>query len=122
MSHARIAFGKMGEDLAVRELERRGYAVIARRWRCSRGEIDIVARDGETLVFVEVKARDGADFGGGAEAITDAKRRRLVRLALEYLSRERSADRPCRFDVIAVDVSDTPAVTLYQNAFDAGTT
>jgi putative endonuclease len=119
MSQARIALGKTGEDLAVLELERRGYAVIARRWRCPRGEIDIVARDGETLVFVEVKARDGADFGGGAEAITDAKRRRLVRLAVEYLARERIVDRPCRFDVVAIDGA---IVTLYQNAFDAGTT
>ncbi len=60
MSRARIALGKIGEDLACRELERRGYAIVARRYRRRGGELDIIARDGPTLVFVEVKARTGA--------------------------------------------------------------
>src|SRR3954447_20285063 len=118
MSHQRIAFGKTGEDLAVEELERRGYAIVDRRWRNRSGEIDIVARDGETLVFVEVKTRDGAEFGDGAEAITDAKRRRLVRLAVEYLARERIVDRPCRFDVVAVDLGG-PFDSAQGRPFDA---
>jgi putative endonuclease len=120
MSHARIALGKSGEDLAVQELERLGYEILARRWRCRRGEIDIIARDGETLVFVEVKARDGSAFGDGAEAVTGLKRARLVQLAIEYLARHRLLDRPCRFDVVAIEAGGRPAIHLYQNAFDAG--
>src|SRR6185295_16624585 len=63
MTHARIALGKTGEDLACRELTRRGYAILARRYRRRRGEIDIIARDGPTIVFVEVKARESHEFG-----------------------------------------------------------
>ena len=70
MTLARQALGKSGEDLAVDELERRGYAIFARRYRTKHGEIDIVARDGETTVFVEVKARTTAEFGTAAEAVT----------------------------------------------------
>src|SRR4051812_27546086 len=88
MSQSRIALGKTGEDLACTELERRGYAIIARRHRCRTGELDIVARDGPTLVFVEVKARDGCEFGAGAEAVTWQKQRRIVRLASEYVMRQ----------------------------------
>src|SRR5215216_6427096 len=68
MTLERIALGKTGEDLACGELERRGYDIIARRYRSRGGELDIVARDGPTLVFIEVKARDGRDFGDAAEA------------------------------------------------------
>ena len=69
MTQARIILGKNGEDLACRELERRGYAILARRYRTRAGEIDIVARDGPTIVFVEVKARDGRAFGEGADLV-----------------------------------------------------
>ena len=70
MTMQRQALGKTGEDLAVEELERRGYAILARRYRTRHGEIDIVARDGETTVFVEVKARADAECGTAAEAVT----------------------------------------------------
>ena len=110
--------GKLGEDLACAELERRGYAILARRYRTRAGEIDIVARDGETLVFVEVKARATRAFGDPAEAITPLKRRRLGRMALDYLARLPRAPGPCRFDVVAI-LMDTapPTITLYRNAF-----
>ena len=122
MSDDRVLLGKTGEDLACRELERRGYAIVARRWRRSRGEIDIVARDGETIVFVEVKARDGRGFGDAGEAVTMLKRRRLTQLATEYLARARALDAPCRFDVVSIQLeSGQPIVEVYQNAFDAGT-
>jgi putative endonuclease len=123
MSDARIALGKTGEDLACGELERRGYEIIARRWRQRGGEIDIIARDGPTTVFVEVKARDGAAFGGGVEAVTARKQRRIVQLALLYLARHRLLDTPCRFDVVSIGVDRVPpTVEVIQNAFDAGTT
>src|ERR1700688_2509578 len=99
MSHARIALGKTGEDLACRELERRGYAIIARRYRRRGGGLDIVARDGRTLVFVEVKARVGHSFGEAADAVTMGKRRRIGQLAVEYVMRHHLTDCPCRFDV-----------------------
>jgi putative endonuclease len=120
VSRARQAIGKMGEDLACRELERRGYAVLARRYRCRGGEIDIVARDGPTLVFVEVKARWSEAFGPGAEAVTALKRRRLVRLAAEYVVRHRLGEVPCRFDVVSIWLADGRAVVeVFQNAFAA---
>ncbi len=123
MTHARMALGKMGEDLACRELEGRGYAIIARRYRSRSGEIDIVARDGDTIVFVEVKARENRAFGDAAEAVTGVKQRKIVQLAVEYLMRHHLANRPCRFDVVSIHFDDgRPAIELFQNAFDAGTT
>src|SRR5262252_4753354 len=120
MSRARVIFGKSGEDLACEELERRGYAILARRYRRRGGEIDIIARDGETMVFVEVKARDGRAFGEAAEAVTGWKRRRLVQTAVDYLARHRLTDRPCRFDVVSIHVdAGRTVVDLFQNAFDA---
>lgn len=120
MSSARIALGKTGEDLACRELERRGYAIVARRYRCRGGELDIIARDGRTLVFVEVKTRESRAFGEAAEAVTAWKRQRIVRLALEYVTRQRLADCPCRFDVVSIRFDyGRPVVEVYQGAFDA---
>jgi len=114
----RQTLGKLGEDLACAELERRGYALLARRYRTRAGEIDIVARDGETLVFVEVKARADEACGHPAEAVTPQKQRRLARMALDFLARLPSAPGPCRFDVVAVLMSTSPpTITVYQNAF-----
>ena len=112
--------GKLGEDLACRELERRGYAILARRYRRRGGELDIVARDGPTLVFVEVKTRDGREFGDGAEAVTAVKRRRIVAGgAPTTLARHRLTDCPCRFDVVAIRFDEgRPTIEVYQNAFD----
>jgi putative endonuclease len=119
MSDARQELGKNGEEIACRELERRGYAIVDRRYRRRGGEIDIVARDGPTTVFVEVKARDGVLFGDGAEAITWRKRQRMAGVALDYLARHRLTDSPCRFDVVAIGVSEgEPAIEVFQNAFD----
>jgi putative endonuclease len=111
--------GGIGEDLACRELERRGYAILARRYRRRWGEVDIVARDGDTLVFVEVKARDGQTFGAGVDAITALKRRRMVLVAQDFLARHRLTERACRFDVVSIDVghADAPQVEVIQNAF-----
>ena len=118
MGNARISLGKIGEDLACRELERRGYAIVARRYRRRGGELDIVARDGATIVFVEVKTRDGRWFGGAAEAVTGLKRRRIVQLALEYLMRHRLSECPCRFDVVSIQLeAGRPVIEIYRNAF-----
>ena len=120
MTQARIALGKTGEDLACRELERRGYAILARRYRRRRGEIDIIARDGATVVFVEVKARDSLAFGEAAEAVTALKRHRITELAIDYVTRHRLTDCPCRFDVVSIQFeAGVPVIEVFQNAFDA---
>lgn len=123
MSRARVILGKSGEDLAVRELKRRGYAILARRYRTRGGEIDIIARDGATVVFVEVKMRETRDFGGAAEAVTALKQRRIMHTALDYLMRHHLTAAPCRFDVVSIELADGgPAIEIYQNAFDAPAT
>jgi putative endonuclease len=120
MSLARQTLGKTGEDLACRELERRGYAILARRYRRRGGELDIIARDGATVVFVEVKAREGHEFGDGTEAIGSFKRRRMTGVALDYLARNGLVDCPCRFDVVSIVwQKNEPLIEVYQNAFDA---
>jgi putative endonuclease len=118
-----IQLGIRGEDVACRELERRGYAILARRFRTRNGEIDIIARDGETLVFVEVKARRSLRCGGPAEAVNWAKRQRLERMALRYLAAAGAgaAGRRCRFDVVSVLYAPgaaAPSVDVIRNAFD----
>ena len=117
---ARQQLGKIGEELAVEELERRGYAILARRYRTRCGEIDIVAEDTGTLVFVEVKARATSEFGTAAEAVTRQKQLKLVRMATDYLARAEIRNRACRFDVVAIDDCETaPRIVVYPNAFDA---
>jgi len=115
-----MSLGKSGEDLACRELERRGYAIVARRYRVRGGELDVVARDGATIVFVEVKARAGRMFGDAVEAVTPLKQLRMTRLAEQYLMKHHLSDCPCRFDVVAIHYEDGGTrVELFQNAFDA---
>ena len=94
---------RRGEALAALLLRLKGYRIEARNWRCPLGEIDIVARRGDTLVFVEVKTRGGTSAGSPVEAVDERKRRQLVRLAHAYLGRFRGELPPCRFDVIAVE-------------------
>jgi putative endonuclease len=116
----RQSLGKLGENLACAALMERGYAIIARRYRRRGGELDIIARDGQTMVFVEVKARAGRAFGEACEAVTANKRRTITRLALDYLMRHRLTECACRFDVVSIHFeSGTPLIDVYQNAFDA---
>ncbi|HEU4687747.1 MAG TPA: YraN family protein [Vicinamibacterales bacterium] len=119
-SDQRQSFGKSGEDLACQELQRRGYAILARGYRSRFGEIDIIAKDDETIVFIEVKTRNGDEFGGGAAAVTPWKQRRIAQMAVDYLSRNKLHDKPCRFDVVTVDIKDgAPEIVVYTSAFDA---
>ena len=119
MSLRRTECGKTGEDLACRELERRGYAIVARRYRRRGGELDIVAREGRTIVFVEVKTRRDRTFGAAEESVGFWKRRRIVRVALEFVAEYRLADCPCRFDVVSIHLGGgRPEIEVFQNAFD----
>jgi putative endonuclease len=120
MTRARQELGKTGEDLAARELVSRGYAILARRYRSRHGEIDIVCNDRGTIVFVEVRARGTLHCGAASESITPQKMRKVTACAVDYLSRHHLSNRPCRFDVVAIDnaLAPTPLVTVYANAFD----
>ena len=121
MTHARQSLGRYGEDLACGELRRRGYAILARRFRTRFGEIDIIAREGTTLVFVEVKTRRSAAFGGPMAAVNAAKQRRLVNMARSYLLGLGGGAPPCWFDVVGVTVGAgrPPVVEVVSDAFRA---
>jgi len=96
-----FALGNEGEDLAEKFLREKGYDVITRNYRTPIGEIDIVAKDGDTIVFIEVKTRANETFGYPFEAVNQNKRRKLKNLALLYLKRQRQ-EFPVRFDVISI--------------------
>lgn len=105
---SRQSTGRLGEDLAVETLRRLGYAILARRHRTRYGEIDIIARDGDTMVFVEVRTRRSRAEGTAAESVTSRKQQKIAAMALDYLARRRQLDCPCRFDVVAIDGFGTP--------------
>lgn len=112
--------GRTGEDDACQELARRGYAILARRYRAATGEIDIVARLDATMVFVEVKARRAETCGAPEDAVTGLKRRRLWRTAMAYLTEHRCHNVNCRFDVVAIRCGedDRRSLEVFENAFD----
>ncbi len=109
--------GLDGEEAACAELLRRGYEILARRYRTRRGEIDIVARHGRTVIFVEVKTRADDRFGGGAAAVTWRKQRTIALVATEFLARSGMGNVPCRFDVVVVCPGVPPRLEIYTNAF-----
>lgn len=116
------SLGQRGEAAAARYLRRRGYRIVARGDRAVLGELDLVAVDGRTLVFVEVKTRESHDAGHPTDAVDADKQRRLSRLALGYLRRHDLLECPARFDVMAVTWpagARTPRIEHFQNAFEA---
>lgn len=110
--------GRRSERLACRYLRKKGFRLIERNYRSGRHEIDLVMRDGDTTVFVEVKARSSTDFGRPAEFVTAAKRRFLLLAAEAYLLENRLSGRPARFDVIEVYLPKQDIVHI-ENAFGA---
>ena len=105
----RAAAGAAGEALAARFLAARGLTIVARNFRTRHGEIDLVARDGSTLVFVEVRRRASTRFGGAAASITVAKQARWTLAARAYLARFANPP-PCRFDAVLLDGPDPPTI------------
>ncbi len=97
-----LELGRAGEAAAEALLAGKGYAVLARNFRTRGGEVDLVCRDGDTVVFVEVKTRGAGSLARPDQAVTAAKRGRLVRAAAAFLSERDLWDRPCRFDVVSV--------------------
>lgn len=121
MTFARQRLGLEGEALACSELEHRGYAIVERRFRTRFGEIDVVANDHGTLVFVEVKTKTDSRFSDPVESVTKRKQQRLVSMAEQYVAHHRLDNMPCRFDVVTVDVSATPSkIVVYRDAFRPG--
>ena len=98
----RRRLGNLGERAAERHLRAAGLTIVARGFRFRGGEIDLIARDGEELVFVEVKTRTSEDFGNPTESVTRAKRRKLLQAASFYLQSRGLMQQPCRFDVVAI--------------------
>ncbi len=118
---AYIRLGRRGEEAAARYLASVGYRILERRYRTRAGEIDFIAEDGETLVFVEVKTRSSLSFGRPAEAVNVRKRARIAGAASLYLARRGSPDRSCRFDVVEVLESGgaPPRIRLIRDAFES---
>ena len=94
--------GPRGERLAAKFLKRLGYRILRRNWNSKFGEIDLIARDGDEVVFVEVKTRASRAWGDPEEAVTPAKRRKLSRTAVEFVERHRLREYPLRFDIVAI--------------------
>ncbi len=112
--------GKAAEAAAERFLRRKGYTILDRNIRFGHGELDIVARVGETLVFVEVKARSTDDYGGACHAITAHKERQLIHVAARYLARHQFTQYACRFDVLLYNAATpgAPVLEHIEHAFE----
>jgi putative endonuclease len=115
----RAALGRFGEQAAAAWLERAGWVILCRNWRCPSGEIDIVARDGSTIVFVEVKTRSSVAFGNPAEAVDAGKARRIRAVAAQWLAqRDAATFTEVRFDVVSVlRGADGLSITRVEAAF-----
>ena len=109
--------GALAEDLALDHLRGRGLTLVARNHRCRQGEIDLVMRDGDVLVFVEVRLRAAGALVGAAESIDAHKQRRVIAAARHFLAGR--GDPPCRFDCVVLDRPDAQAVRWIRNAFEA---
>jgi putative endonuclease len=117
MATARGNAGAQAEALAANFLARQGLAIVERNWRRRCGELDLIARDRDTLVFVEVRLRTRGDFGGAAASITAAKRARMIAAAGLYLARLARTP-PCRFDAILLDALDPPRIDWLRNIIE----
>ncbi|MBW1828698.1 MAG: YraN family protein [Deltaproteobacteria bacterium] len=119
MTQARLELGRYGEDLAYKRIKRLGYRKIIRNYRCPLGEVDLIANDGDTLVFIEIKTRRGKPTGYAKEAVNARKQRQLSKVALSYMKSNNCSDAKARFDVIAISIKeDKPEIEVVKNAFD----
>lgn len=119
MTDPRRGLGQRGEELAVAELVQRGYKIRQRNWRCSEGEIDVVAEHDDSLVFVEVRTRRGRALGTPEVSITPTKRARLIQVAEVYLAESEPQEVDWRIDVVAVEMTRRGKllrIDVYENA------
>ena len=114
-----LAAGRRGEDLAHRFLRRQGFVIVARNYRLSSGEAeaDLIAREGEDLVIVEVKTRASAEYGPPESAVDPEKQRHLIRVGREYARKTDTAWERVRFDVVSIVMREPPEITLLRGAF-----
>lgn len=117
---SRATVGKRGEDIAEAFLKGRKYRIIERNFSCQSGEIDIIAREGDTLVFVEVKTRNSLQYGVPQLAVTPFKQRQISKAALTWLAKKKLDDAESRFDVVAILLRehDLPSIEHIRNAFE----
>ena len=119
MTEKTKTLGKKGEDIAAAFLEKKGYNILFRNYKCSFGEIDIIAKHKKTLSFIEVKTRSTKKYGLPQEAVTPAKQAKISRVALEFVQRYKMENRAARFDVVSVQsLNDGYEVDLIKNAFE----
>lgn len=119
MTKERLDLGKLGEALALKKVRRLGYKKIVRNYRCPLGEVDLIARDGDTLVFIEIKTRKHKSIDYAKEAVNDRKKRQLSKTALAYMKTNNCCDTKARFDVVAISLKNgKPQIEVLQNAFD----
>ena len=119
MTRERIELGKLGEELAYKKIRRLGYRKIIRNFRCPLGEVDIIAKDGDTLVFLEIKTRKKGSLAYAKEAVDERKKRQLSKVALSYLKSNDLDNVKARFDVVAICLEgDEPEIELIKNAFN----
>jgi putative endonuclease len=118
-AESRIALGQRGEDLAEQFLRRAGFKIVARHYSTPVGELDLIARDKDTVVFVEVKTRSDQRLADPHEAVGPTKQRRMTRAARWFLRQQRCEDRPCRFDIVSVVVPEGGRATIehFRDAF-----
>ena len=119
MEDTRKALGVKGEDLAVRYLKKKGFKVIQRNYHCPLGEIDLIAREGDTLVFIEIKARSSSEYGLPQDAVDRFKQKKIIQAAKTYLAEHHlTEDIPARFDVVAIHLTPAgPDIELIKDAF-----
>ncbi|MDD5167375.1 MAG: YraN family protein [Syntrophales bacterium] len=119
MTRERLKTGQLGEDAAVSYLEARGYKILERNFRCPLGEMDIIARQANVLVFIEVRSRRSEGFGDPLESVTVVKQRKLSRIALFYIQKHNLQNREARFDVLGITMRPGgQEIDLIQNAFE----
>ena len=119
MLNDNLNFGREAEETAARFLKGKGYKILSRNYRTKLGEIDIIAKDKDTLCFVEVKARRTYRFGAPEEAISEHKKRQISKAALIFIKDKKLRDRLARFDVVSVSwARGFPEIELFKNAFE----
>ena len=119
MSRERLELGRLGEGLAADLLKKEGFRIIAKNYRTKLGEIDIIARDRDTICFIEVKTRNTADFGLPQDAVSAHKQRQIAKAALSFLKEKKLLDSKARFDVVSVVLENNHSkAELIKDAFE----
>jgi putative endonuclease len=119
MTKERLELGKAGEEMAFRKIKKLGYKCLERNYRCPLGEIDLIARHGDCLVFIEIKTRKGRNIAYAKEAVNLRKKRQISKTALYYMKENNCCDSKSRFDVVAVSINyGKPDIEVIQDAFE----